>query len=143
MAKIPTTIVERMSHQRGDIHRGDQTAPLAELARLGIAPDSQFGAFYLRYRASSLHSDTSFEELMDVASPSAQIRDVTTFVRETYEVPEPFVCITSAEGEGFYLYDPRSEAVYDLDVTQLDALARGALPPRWPDFHAFLEWYLA
>jgi hypothetical protein len=141
MPTVPKAITERIRDRPGEWLRGEPTEVLEDLALLRVAGDSQFGAFYLRYRASPLFSNRSHEELMDVASPSPQVRNVTTFVRDTHDVPEPFICITSADGEGFYLYDPRDKSVYGLGVKQLHALRNGSLKPRWPDFFTFLAWY--
>jgi hypothetical protein len=79
---------------------------------------------------------------MDPVSPSTQMRSVTDFVRETYAVPVGYICLTSAEGEGFCLYELASGAVYDLDAVQVPLLARSGLQPRWPDAFTFLRWYL-
>ena len=56
---------------------------------------------------------------MDPCSPTPQLRSATEFAREVYEVPEGFICLTSCEGEGFYLYECGTEAVFDLGVEEL------------------------
>jgi hypothetical protein len=139
---VPTDIAVLMAAQRGAVRRSDPGAALEELLHLGVEPESQLAMFCAEYQVSPVSSSVSAEELMDPVSPTRQLRGVTAFVRDTYEVPTDFVCLTSAEGEGFILYELSTGAVYDVDARHVPALTRGLLQPRWVDVFAFLRWYL-
>jgi hypothetical protein len=54
-----------------------------------------------------------------------------------------FICLTSTEGQGAYLYDINTEAVYDFELSQDGKLTSGELKPRWSSFFDFLRWYLS
>ena len=63
--------------------------------------------FFETYRAAKIHSRHTSEQLMDPVFPSQQLAAATQFVRDVYQVDKRFLCLTSAEGEGGYLYDLR------------------------------------
>ncbi len=79
---------------------------------------------------------------MDLALPTPQLLRVTEFVREVFGVPDAYICLTSAEGEGFYLYNKDNGCVYDVDVADIDLLIIGSLKAKWNTFFSFMEWYL-
>lgn len=66
----------------------------------------------------------------------------TAYVREVWSVPDCFVCLSSTEGEGAYLYDVSSEKVFEFELGQHEELASGSLHPRWKSFWEFLDWFL-
>jgi hypothetical protein len=140
---IPPDVEQAMLRQRGEVERSDQAAAVAELQALGIRDGSQFAEFFRRFKVSAVSSGSSHEELMDLASPTPQIRNATEFAREVHGVSDRFVALTSGEGEGFYLYDTDTEAVYDISVKDVKDLVAGRVPPRWSDFFGFLRWFLA
>ena len=78
---------------------------------------------------------------MDVAEPGAQVARVTRFVREVWSVPPEFVCFSSVEGEGAYLYSTRNQSVWDFSLASSEDFADGNAP-NWPGFFAFMRWYL-
>ena len=139
---IPKSISDEMLRTRGNVLRKSESLVVEELRRLGVPEHSQFGEFFIHFQVSALSSAVSKEELMDLASPAPQIRSVTEFVHGVYDVPDQFICLTSAEGEGFYLYDRDSEAVYDVGVEDVQALAARTVTPSWRDFYTFISWYL-
>jgi hypothetical protein len=108
---------------------------------LGIEPDSQFAAFFVEFNATNMYSTSSYEELQDLSSPSPQIAGVTRFVREVWGLPREYVCLTSCDGEGGYLYSIRTGAVYDFDLANREAFL-SCPHTRWRDFNSFIEWFL-
>lgn len=56
------------------------------------------------------------------------------------EVTEDYVCLTSGEGEGFYLYSITDRKIYDVSVDELDDLEAGKKEARWGSFYELLEW---
>lgn len=139
---IPSDIGTLMSIQMGDVVRHDLGDVRRQLAGLGILPGTEIHEFFEAYSVCSVRSEVSHEELMDPSHPSPQLESATAFARETYDVPERFICLTSGEGEGFFLYDLASNAIFDVGVDELDALEIGDVQPRWGSFFEFLRWYL-
>jgi hypothetical protein len=140
---IPADIQQLMAKQPGQVARDDAAPVAAELARLGIDKRNQFGEFFREYRVSTVASSASTEELMDLLSPSEQVRDATQFARDAYDLVEGYVALTSGEGEGFFLYRVKGGEVFDLAVDDFDALEAGQVQPRWSTFYDFLRWFLA
>lgn len=140
---IPADIQQLMAKQPGQVARGDATLVGPELARIGVDEQSELGEFFRAYRVSTIASSASTEELMDLLLPSHQVRDATEFARDTYDLAEGYVALTSGEGEGFYLYRVKSGEVFDLGVDEFDALEAGQLQPRWSNFYDFLRWFLS
>lgn len=140
---IPSDVRQLMSQQQGDTSRSDVGLAQSALAQLGVKRDSEFWEFYSEYCVSAVMSSVSTEELMDPSDPGPQLADVTEFARETYELEEGFVCITSGEGEGFYLYSLAEASVYDVGVDELDDLEAGRIKPRWASFYDFMRWYVS
>ncbi len=140
---IPVDIEELMKAQPASFGRDDATEVLRELEALAVQPEDELAVFYVQYRAVNIHSRRTSEELMDPAFPTPQLASATEFVRETYEVGDEFLCLTSGEGEGFYLYEIGTGAVFDVNVGELDDLERGRLQPRWSSFFELLRWYLS
>jgi hypothetical protein len=139
---IPDDVLELLKRQPAAQGRADVLVVQRELAALGVDTGSEVAEFFESYRAVNIHSRHTSEQLMDPAFPSPQLAAATQFVQEVYQVDERFLCITSAEGEGFYLYDLRSGVVFDVAVAQLEDLESGKLTPRWSTFFDMLRWYL-
>lgn len=141
---IPNSIKELMSKQQGQVKRPSEDAEKVVqcLKDLGLEGHEQLHEFFTTYRLSGVLSKTSPEELMDLASPTPQIAEVTEFVRDTYGVLEDFVCLTTGEGEGFYLYSKSDRRIYNVGVDELDALEAGEKKAEWNSFFELLEWYL-
>ena len=60
--------------------------PVAEeLDALGIAPGTQIATFFASYVATNLSSPVSGEELLDLCSPTPQIRAATDWLRDMNE----------------------------------------------------------
>ena len=140
MIEIPESLVELCLAQQGDVECDDRAAAAQELERLGIPGDSQFTAFYLRFCPTVFSSPHSYEELNDLTRGS--VRDATAFVHETWELPHEFVCLTSCEGEGCYLYSKETGAVYDFSLADRDTFVAQLPQPIAPDIFRFIEWYL-
>lgn len=139
---IPKTIVDQMKAQGRYVLRKDPLDAKRELDALGLASDSEAYLFYFEYLASEIEDSECDVELVDPSSPTPQMRGVTDFVRELYGVGERFICISSTEGEGFFLLDRVGGGVYDVEIPVEDDLNRGEVEPNWPTFFAFIEWFL-
>lgn len=142
---IPNNIIKLMELQVGHTKRENSERDSVEslLHALGLSNDSEIGEFFLTYKLSGVLSDSSNKELLDIASPTPQILEETEFVRETYEVTDEFVCLTSSEGEGFFLFSIKDHKIYDLGVEDLDLLEEGNYLARWTSFYELIEWYLS
>jgi len=113
---IPEDIRDLVLAQRGNVRRTAKELAKTELLKLGIRAGSEIYEFFTEFNITLFISQTSYEQLCDVCEPTPQIWDGTVFVREVWGVPEEFVCLTSAEGEGCYLYSNTTEAVYDFEL---------------------------
>ncbi len=139
---IPVRIALAMASQEGQTTRDSEDRVEAQLNILGIAMGTELATFFLTYSVSAVFSPVSREQLLDPASPTPQVLSATRFVRDVWDIPAEFVCLTSPEGEGAYLYNLASGAVFDFSLTDYEALVQGALPPRWLTFFHFMSWYL-
>jgi hypothetical protein len=139
---IPDDLRELAEQQPGHVRREDASLAEAAIASLGIPIGSEFAEFFRAYRITSYRSPVSYEELSDVAEPTTQIEEATQFVRETWQLPERYVCLTSCEGEGAYLYDRSNGSVHDFSLAHRDAFLSGEPKAQWRGFHAFMTWYL-
>jgi hypothetical protein len=103
-----------------------------------------------------LLSEASYEQLEDVVVPvldgqprvdaeplDAPVGMATSFVREVWDVPARFICLTTTERDGAYLYDSVSGAIYDFSLNQQKELPEGTLSTRWISFFQFIRWYLS
>lgn len=141
---IPENISNLLSKQPGmvdrDLHDNEKVHQC--LNELGLLGHEQWNDFFLKYKLSGVLTNRS-TELLDIASPSPQIAEVTDFVRDVYDVTEDYVCLTSGEGEGFYLYSIVDRKIYDVTVDELDELESGGKEARWDSFYDLIEWYLS
>jgi hypothetical protein len=112
------------------------------LQKLNVPPESEFAEFFLAYTITLFLSEVSDEELCDIAEPSEQIKDGTDFIHEVWGLPENYICFTTAEGEGCYLYDKVSGKVWDFELKTRDRFLRGEIPAKWDGFYEFMIWYL-
>ncbi len=153
---IPDSILRRLEHQGCSPRIGDDEKVREVLAELGIPSGCELAECLLRYDPSDFLSDTAHEQLMDVVVPVAEgeepvpfdawdtpIGMATQFVREVWELPDTLICLTSCEGEGAYLYDIVSGAVYDFDLGERSEFVSGKLAPPWKSYFEFLDWYLS
>ena len=111
--------------------------PVAEeLDALGISPGTQIATFFASYVATNLSSPVSGEELLDLCSPTPQIRETTDWLRDmNEEFYQDFIALTSFEAEGGYLYNIRTGEVLEHSWPDVvDAI--------WPSFNSFMQWYL-
>lgn len=140
---IPEELRAKIEQQPGSIHRSNPETVDKILAKLGIASDSEFGAFFREYVITFFRSDISDEELCDLLEPTYEISAGTQFVHKVWELPEKYVCLSSIQGEGAYLYDRDTGEVWDFDLALRDDLLSGNQMPRWKSFFEFMSWYLA
>lgn len=138
---IPSAVDQYLAGSTGDIARGDSKAAMRALQDLGVASDTDFGQFYLKYQGGFI-SSRPVAELLDIEGPSIPaIPDQTDYVRDRYGIPEQYLALTSDESEGMYLYSKDDGAVYDLDISVLNDFINGKIPARWATFNDFLIWY--
>ena len=127
--------------QPGDVLRKNKKKAISELNNLGIPEESQIFKFFEEFTITLFISTSSDEELMDISEPSNQIFTGTEFVHEVWEIPDHYICLTSCEGEGCYLYSKETQAVYDFSLS--DRVGFLSSPtPTWESFFEFIEWYL-
>ena len=141
---IPATITQKMSQHAGNVDRdsADLDKVNQALATLGIADHEQPRDFFTRFNLSGVLSKRPVE-LLDLCSPTEQILEATDFGRDTYQMTDDFICLTSGEGEGFLVYAKETRKIYDLSVSDLDALEAGEREATWESFFDLIEWYLS
>jgi hypothetical protein len=139
---IPRHLKALIERQMGDFLRADRGAAEAALNGLGIPLDSEIAEFFLTHQISQFSSDVSDEQLCDVAEPSEEICAGTQFIRDVWELPEQYVCLTSAQGEGAYLYERSTGGVWDFNLSSREKFLAGKENARWNSFFEFLTWYL-
>ena len=128
----------------------------ATLKALGIDTESELGWFYRTCNPSFMKSSEPLEELLDVVEPEVSgvvtprvgswetpVGSTTIYVREGWGVPDDFICLSTTDTDGAFLYHLPSGQVYEFVRGQYDELRSGVLQPRWKTFFEFIEWYLA
>jgi hypothetical protein len=113
------------------------------LATLDIPPDSEFSEFYRTYKITLFESSSSGEYLCDVSEPTNEMAMSVKFAHESWGVPANFICFTSCEGEGGYLYDRNTGKVWDFSLANREDFINGKEQPRWSSFYDFMIWYLS
>lgn len=138
---IPPDITTKIGQHPWKMERKDRAEAKLLLQQLGIAETSAFAQFFLAYEGG-FALGSGMKEMLDIAGPAhPSIPDATDFVCQAYGVPRTFLCLTSPEGEGFVLYEKKTERVYDTGLDELAALLSGDLRPRWQTFFDYLRDY--
>lgn len=140
---IPESLITLVEKQPGNVKRLDRHAVTRALSDLGVPLDSEFAEFYLNYKITIYNSDVSDEQLCDVAEPSCEVAVGTKFAHEVWGLPARYVCFTSAQGDGGYLYEVDTGMVWDFSLSTRDNFFSGKEQPRWKSFFAFMVWYLS
>jgi len=136
--QIPEQLRNLILKQPGEIFRTDKEEVILELRKLGVNEESQLYVFFKEFVITFYPSTTSDEELTDIMHG---IFMSTEFVQETWGIPDQYICLTSAEGEGCYLYSKETESVYDFSLEDRENFILSPIP-RWKTFFEFLEWFL-
>ena len=123
------------------------------LDALGIEGDCELGWFFRAFNPVFLVGKPV--ELLDILEPKpdhptlpplppweAPVGGETVFVREVWDVPDEFLCLSTTDTDHAFLYHLSTGHIYDFSHGQYEELRSGALPPRWKTFFEFLEWYL-
>jgi hypothetical protein len=141
---VPDSIITAMSRQAGAVKRTHDELPKvhSSLEALELSRDQQVKEFFEEFKLSAVLTRRG-QELLDLCSPAPQIEEATEFGRDTFDIPENFVCLTSGEGEEFILYSKRDGKVYDVSVSQLYDLEAGKTEATWSSFYNLIEWYLS
>lgn len=139
---IPDTLNELVERQLGNVNRINHDDVKNELSILGVPIESEFAEFFLKYKITLFVSDVSDEQLCDISKPTKEITDGTNFVHEVWGVPGNYICLTSCEGEGAYLYDRETGKVWDFDLESRDEFLAGNQHPMFDSFFEFMIWYL-
>ncbi|MEO6677973.1 MAG: SMI1/KNR4 family protein [Pseudomonas sp.] len=140
---IPNELIQLIEKQPGDIHRIDKHSVTEALTALNISLDSELSEFFLNYAITFFRSNSSDEDLCDVADPSNEIAVGTNFIHEVWELPENFICLTSVQGEGCYLYDNNNGEILDFSLANRDDFLAGKQQLKWSSFFEFLIWYMS
>ena len=140
---IPRDIRDLIIKQPGRVLRSTTELDLVlrSLNDLNISEQSELGEFFLEYCLSGVLSNRRME-LLDLCSPTLQIWNATRFGRDVYDVPDEYVCLTSGESEGFVLYSVTNRRIYDIGVSEIEALENGLVQPTWSTFFELMRWYL-
>ncbi len=141
MSPVPEKIRSLIMHQAGEVLRKNKKKTISELNKLGISEKSQVYSFFLEFTITLFISTSSYEELVDIAEPTAQIFTGTEFAHEVWGIPEQYICLTSCEGEGCYLYSKETQSVYDFSLAEREGFILNPIPA-WETFFEFIEWYL-
>lgn len=126
----------------GPVARKDIAKARAAMDKLSIPRESEFYAFCSEIRLGNLLSPSSYEALVDVSEPSEQVAVGTNFVREVWGLPSEFICFTTCEGEGAYLFSTKTQSVYDFSLAERNRFIASP-EPQWATFFSFIEWYLS
>lgn len=140
---IPESLVKLIEAQSDNIHRTRKDLAIAALKELGVSLDSEFAELFIEYKPANFKSAVSDEYICDIAEPTPQIMAGTEFIHEMWELPENYICFTSLQGEGGYLFDKHSGMVWDFALSQYDDFISGKIPPKWKGFFEFVTWYLS
>jgi hypothetical protein len=140
---VPPLLKNLIEQQKGEVNRSDRAAAETALIALGIPLESELAEFFLNYQISLFQSGVSDEQLCDIAEPSEEIAAGTQYVREAWQLPERYICLTSAQGEGAYLYEKNTGKVWDFNLASREAFLAGKENARWNGFFEFLAWYLS
>jgi len=136
---IPKDVETFLTGKKGVQSRSDRGVVEGRLQELGVPLDSDFADFYSKFQGPFL-SPKRLPELLDVAYPTPEILEQTEYVRTEYGVPEGFVCLTTTEGEGMYLYQVPTGMVFDVGIEELSSLCNDGenVEARWRSFNDFL-----
>lgn len=140
---IPSQLQILVESQPGSIHRVSREAVAAALFDLKVPLESEFAEFFFTYTITFFRSEVSDEELCDIADPTTEIGVGTKFVHEVWDLPNRFVCFSSGQGEGAYLYETTTGHVWDFDLASRSDFLAGKQRPKWQSFFEFMTWYLA
>ena len=140
---IPVEVETYLANAPGEVLRASRASAEKVLQTLGVALNTEFADFYLKYQGCFI-SPRPVSELMDIDGPEIpNIAAELGYVQDRYDLPANYLPLTTDEGEGMYLYAINSGTVYDMDFDNLPDLLTNKLPPRWPDFNAFLIWFFS
>ena len=140
---IPTLLSILVEKQSGNVHRSNFFAAEFALTDLKIPLDSEIAKFFLHYTITLYKSAVSEEQLCDIADPTPEIALGTKYVHDVWELPEQYICISSIQGEGAYLYDVKTGKVWDFDLASREAFISGRQQAKWNSFYDFMMWYLS
>jgi hypothetical protein len=139
---LPIELKTLVEKQPGQVQRKNRAAAELALSNLKVPLDSELAQFFLAYTITLFQSVVSSEQLCDIADPTHEIAVGTRYIREVWELPEQFVCLSSVQGEGAYLYDLNVGSVWDFELGARDAFLTGRQSARWQGFYEFMIWYL-
>lgn len=139
---IPDDLIAKIERQLGEVHRKNCAEVAQALLVLNVDPKSEFGEFFFNYVVTCYRRPVSSSELCDLLLPTPEIHQATQFIRDVWGLPDRYVCFSSLQGEGCYLYDRNTGCVFDFDLAELEYLLQERLSPRWGTFFEFMDWYL-
>ncbi len=138
--KIPVDIESLMHKQPGTFFRENANGAQQKLIALGVSENTEVFAFLSVYKMPLVSGGNSLEELMDISEPSEDMRRVTEFAWENYQLPRDIIVLTSCEGEGFYGLSLSSGEVFDINLNTLQGDISGQ--GKWNSFFVFIKWFL-
>ena len=139
---IPRVLSELVEKQLGNVKRTNIKSVHEALSNIGVELDCEFSEFFIAYKITIYRGSHYRTELIDLVEPTPQIKRATDFVHEVWELPASFICFSTIEGEGGYLYDKYTGQVWDFTLATRQNFIDGKELPRWDSFFEFMIWYL-
>jgi len=144
---IPHELVERLKDQaefnplvfRSPANQAEVRDALEEL---GIGLDQEIARFLLAYRMHAIRPVRNSRQLNDICEPRREIFRSTEFARSLYGLNDDFVCLDTAEGEGYIVYSKTTRAIYEGGIPEVPALNAGTLAPTYRGFFEFMLDYV-
>lgn len=126
---------------KGRFIRSDVGAAEAALIKLGVDPQSEYYSFALRYCLGNFFPQAFDDWLCDICEPTEEVLVGTAFVRDAWQLPDDFICLTSCHGEGCILLSRATGEIFDFSLADRELFLQGAVA-RWPSFFKFMRHYL-
>lgn len=144
--KIPEAILNALNEQNQPLRPKKEIESVnTALKLLGLTGREQLAEFHRVYYAGSVFGHEGTDEMLTLYAPDyTAILEATNWARgEGNDLPDQYICLSSHEGGGFYVYSNRDSKVYDVDFGEpWQKLNAGELEARWESFYEFLEWYV-
>jgi hypothetical protein len=136
---LPAALVERLDEQEECNPRlrrpqDMQADVLVALDELGIDRQTQIAEFLMAYRLHAVKAVRGFRQLLDICEPVRHIRQTTEFTRGFFGLSDDFICLDTAEGEGYIVYSKSTGAIHEGGLPEVDALNARTLAPTWASF---------
>ena len=79
--------------------------------------------------------------LCEICEPAEDVLVGTSFVRDVWQLPDDYICLTSCQGEGCFLLSRTTGEIFDFSLADRESFLQVAVA-RWPSFLEFMRSYL-